>query len=349
MPQELNDQPVILVDTENLKKEEWLAYRRRGIGGSDAAAVLGISPFRTARDLYYDKLNIVTADDNDNWVTLEVGHLLEPLVARIFAYKTGLKIYRRMYMFQHPRYPWMLADLDYLVELPDGGTAILECKTTNYNAKDKWWYNGEEIVPVYYEAQGRHYMAVMNVDRVYFCCLYGNNEDEAIIRRIDRDMNYESELIAIEKEFWNDHVLAQVPPPYTEDGDLIMESLRRRLGPADKDAPAVLLDQLQAQPLYSFLELQEEKRRLSAEMNQIEDSMKRMKGLLVEKMGTSCMALYDGAEGSYAITYNPVRTVGIPKAGLERLKLEHPDIYEEYVTVSESRRFSIKKIAQQAA
>jgi putative phage-type endonuclease len=349
MPQELNDQPVILVDTENLKKEEWLAYRRRGIGGSDAAAVLGISPFRTARDLYYDKLNIVTADDNDNWVTLEVGHLLEPLVARIFAYKTGLKIYRRMYMFQHPRYPWMLADLDYLVELPDGGTAILECKTTNYNAKDKWWYNGEEIVPVYYEAQGRHYMAVMNVDRVYFCCLYGNNEDEAIIRRIDRDMNYESELIAIEKEFWNDHVLAQVPPPYTEDGDLIMESLRRRLGPADKDAPAVLLDQLQAQPLYSFLELQEEKRRLSAEMNQIEDSMKRMKGLLVEKMGTSCTALYDGVEGSYAITYNPVRTVGIPKAGLERLKLEHPDIYEEYVTVSESRRFSIKKIAQQAA
>lgn len=141
--------PQILVGTEGLPREQWLEYRRKGIGGSDAAAVLGISPFRTGRDLYYDKLNIVTADDAENWVQLEVGTLLEPLVAKIFAHKTGYKIYRRPFMFQHPLYPWMLADLDYMVELPDGTTAILEIKTTNYNAKDNWWYNGEEIVPIY--------------------------------------------------------------------------------------------------------------------------------------------------------------------------------------------------------
>lgn len=76
----------------------------------------------------------------------------------------------------------MLADLDYLVEMPGGGTAILEIKTTNYNARDNWWYNGQEIVPVYYESQGGHYMSVMDIDRVYFCCLYGNTEDETIIR-----------------------------------------------------------------------------------------------------------------------------------------------------------------------
>ena len=149
--------PQILVGTEGLPREQWLEYRRKGIGGSDAAAVLGISPFRTGRDLYYDKLNIVTADDAENWVQLEVGTLLEPLVAKIFAHKTGYKIYRRPFMFQHPLYPWMLADLDYMVELPDGTTAILEIKTTNYNAKDNWWYNSEEIVPIYYESQGRHY------------------------------------------------------------------------------------------------------------------------------------------------------------------------------------------------
>lgn len=128
--------PQILVGTEGLPREQWLEYRRKGIGGSDAAAVLGISPFRTGRDLYYDKLNIVTADDAENWVQLEVGTLLEPLVAKIFAHKTGYKIYRRPFMFRHPQYPWMLADLDYMVELPDGTSAILEIKTTNYNAKD---------------------------------------------------------------------------------------------------------------------------------------------------------------------------------------------------------------------
>ena len=180
-------EPQELVDTSNLSNEEWLSYRRRGIGGSDAAVILGISPWRTARDLYYDKLSVVKADMDENWVALEMGHLLEDLVARIFAKKTGLHIFQRKVMFQHPLYPWMLADLDYLVELPDGSNAILEIKTTNYNARENWWYNGEEIVPVYYESQGRHYMSVMNLDRVYFCCLYGNNEDEVIIRHLDRD------------------------------------------------------------------------------------------------------------------------------------------------------------------
>lgn len=184
-------QPQVLVETAGLSEKEWLAYRRKGIGGSDVAALLGISPWRTARDLYYDKLNIAAVEDNEeNWVALEMGHLLEPLVAKIFQHRTGYKIYQVKKMFQHPKYPWMLADVDYFVELPDGTTAILEIKTTNYNAKDHWWLNGEETVPVYYETQGRHYMAVMNVDRCFFCCLYGNNEEETIIREIRRDEAY---------------------------------------------------------------------------------------------------------------------------------------------------------------
>src|SRR5699024_12421714 len=83
----------------------------------------------------------------DNWVALEMGHLLEPLVAKIFQHRTGYKVYQIKKMFQHPKYPWMLADVDYFVELPDGTTAILEIKTTNYNAKDNWWLDGEETIP----------------------------------------------------------------------------------------------------------------------------------------------------------------------------------------------------------
>lgn len=61
--------PSVLVSTEGLPEKDWLEYRRRGIGGSDAAAILGISPFATARDLYYDKLKIVPFDDSEsNWV-----------------------------------------------------------------------------------------------------------------------------------------------------------------------------------------------------------------------------------------------------------------------------------------
>ena len=70
-------EPLVLVDTADLPEEEWLEYRRRGIGGSDAAAILGVSPFATARDLYYDKLKVVSYEDGEsNWVQKKVGHLL---------------------------------------------------------------------------------------------------------------------------------------------------------------------------------------------------------------------------------------------------------------------------------
>ena len=66
-------------------------------------------------------------------------------------------------------------------------------------------------------------------------------ETSIIIRHIDRDMDYEAELIEMERCFWHDNVLSKVPPPYTEDGELILESLRRQLGPSDKDAPPAVL------------------------------------------------------------------------------------------------------------
>ena len=343
-------QPTVLVDTTNLSRDEWLAYRRCGVGGSDAAAILGISPWRTARDLYYDKLGVAEiVADEDNWVQLEIGTLLEPLVARIFAKKTGLRVYQRKAMFRHPKYPWMLADLDYLVELPDGGTAILEIKTTNYNARDNWWYNGEEIVPVYYETQGRHYMAVMNIDRVYFCCLYGNSKDDVIIRHLDRDEAYEEELIELEEAFWRDHVLSRTPPPYVENGELILESLRRWLGPSDRDAPPAAFGTTQYRLIRRYLELQQEKSLRNTDVKRIDDELSRVKAQIVAAMGQSNSAVYDSGNGGYRVTYTPIRKAGVTKENLERLREVHPDIYAEYVTTQTSRRFNIKETKPEAA
>ena len=234
--------------------------------------------------------------------------------------------------------------------MPNGSTAIPECKTTNYNARDKWEYDGKPIVPVYYESQGRHYMAVMNLNRVYYCCLYGNNEEEVIIRHIDRDMDYESELISLEEDFWLNHVQAQVPPPYFEDdGELILESLRRLMGPSSKDAPPVLLTPPQSAKMFRFLELQAEKKRLDAESNRLKAEMDRMKALIVADMGSSCTAVYEDASGSYTVTFNPSYKESILKDNLLRLKESHPEIYTEYVSVSESRRFNVKRAEPKAA
>ena len=341
-------QPLVLADTANLSESEWLAYRRRGIGGSDVAAIFGISPWRTARDLYYDKLDIaVVEDEESNWVALEMGRLLEPLVAKIFQHKTGYQIYQVKKMFQHPIYSWMLADVDYFVTLSDGTTAILEIKTTNYNARDHWWLDGKEIVPAYYETQGRHYMSVMDIDCCFFCCLYGNNEDEVIIREIKRDAAYEAEMIYWEQDFWENHVLTHMPPPYTEDGDLIMKSVRKYTGPADPDAPVIMLDVSTTAKLMRYLQLQEEKKNAEAGSKEMAADMQRLKALLIAELGTNCTAVCRQNGMLYTITYNPVRKPGIDKDNLLRLKLEHPDIYDRFVTVSESRRFHVKVSADE--
>lgn len=334
--------PQVLVDTENLPREEWLRWRRHGIGGSDVAAILGISPFRTARDIYFDKLGIAAVEaDDGNWVPLEIGHLLEGLIARIFEHKSGFQVRQVKKMFCHPRYPFMLADVDAFVIQQDGSTAILEIKTTNYNAKDRWWQNGKEIVPAYYEAQGRHYMAVCDIDRVFFCCLYGNTEDEIIIRELRRDFDYEDEMIFLEKEFW-ESVQAKVLPPYTESGELILDSVKRYGSPADPAAQALVLDRDMETILLKYMELQKEKKKAEEQSQKLEKDVQRLKAILIAGMGAACTAVCDQGEKRYTITYHPVRRTGIEKNNLERLKLQYPEIYEKFVTVSEFRVFRVK-------
>lgn len=338
----LNYEPAVLVDTEKLTREDWLGYRRLGIGGSDAAAVLGLSPFATKRDLYYDKVGIKPAleEEESNWVAMEVGHRLEDLVAKVFSKKTGLPVRPEKKMFQHPLYPFMLADVDFIIDFPDGSIGILECKTTNYNCQDKW---AGDSVPVNYEYQGRHYMAVLNVNKVFFACLYGNNENEFIIRQMDRDLDIEADLIAEEEFFWKENVEKRVEPPYTEKPDLVLESIRRHYGPADKDADSIKLNKKYLTEIRSYLEFKEQKAQLDSESKRLEEKMKESYAGIVEALGVSCTGTLKDSSTEYIVTYNPTYRTGIDKKGLERLKINHPDIYEDYVSVTENRRFSIKK------
>ena len=239
----LDYQPQVLVNTSSLSREEWLEYRRRGIGGSDVAAVFGLSPYLTARDLYYDKIGVATPiDDEGNWVQLEVGKLLEELVAKIFSLKIGRPVYKIQEMFYHPQYPFMLADVDFFVDMPNNQTAILETKTTHYNNRSQWWDGESGIVPKHYELQVRHYMSVLNLNLAFTCCLYANSEDDVVIRRLERDMDMEQEMIYLEKIFWENHVQTRVPPPYTECGDLVLQSVERQMAIAEPiDTMAMLL------------------------------------------------------------------------------------------------------------
>lgn len=147
--------PEVVVETANLTEEEWLDYRRGGIGGSDVSIIFGVSHFRSNRELYYDKLGIkpIHEIEDETWLQKKMGHVLEDLVAEVFSRKTGLKVFEVKKMFYHPLYPFMRADVDRFVIDEDGRKCVLECKTTNYQNKDAW---AEEKYPYQYELQIRH-------------------------------------------------------------------------------------------------------------------------------------------------------------------------------------------------
>ncbi len=336
-----NYTPIIVVDTAGMDEATWHSYRKKGLGGSDIAAVYGQSPFCTARDLYYVKTGVKPViDEEDNWVAKKYGHLLEDLVAEIFSKKTGLRIYKKTYLYAHPDHPFMQANIDYFVELPDGTEAILECKTCNYNARDKW---DDGSVPFNYELQVRHYMAVTNINVSFVACLYGNNDNEFVYRKIERDLDFESDLIEQESYYWNNYVIVGVEPPYTEAGELVLASIRRYKGNADTSASAVVLDPSLISAIESYKAIREEKLKLDRESDKLEKQMKTAISPVLDKLGTACLGscTKDGVE--YSVSYKPTYRTSICGDNLTRLEENHKNIFDEFATKTESRRIFIKQ------
>ena len=113
-----------LISTRNMDKAEWLCHRKKGIGGSDAGAVCGLNPYRSAMEVYLDK----TTDDTEEFdnEAMRQGREFEDYVAKRFVEETGKKVRRANAMFYDEAHPWMFADVDRLVV---GERAGVECKT----------------------------------------------------------------------------------------------------------------------------------------------------------------------------------------------------------------------------
>ena len=329
--------PDVVVSTENLPRDKWLEYRRQGIGGSDVGIILGVSPYNTTRDLYYDKLGIKHVEDiEDNWVAKEVGHRLESLVAEIFQEKTGLKIIQIKKMFRHPKYRFMLADVDFFIETEDRQRGILEIKTAQYSKLRDWEDNA---IPYNYELQTRHYMAVMDLDFAYIACLFSNSDSDYVYRRIERDREFEATIIEMEQMFWEEYIVTQIPPPYTEKGDMILESIRRHIGAADTSLASMTLTNDEISLLDQYFIFKSQKSALEAKVKELDNAMKRQYAPIVDRLGKACEASATKNGKKYLVHFRPQYRTGISKSDLEKLKINNPDIYNRYAKTKESRSF----------
>ena len=155
-----------VVSTLEMPHEEWLRYRKKGIGGSDAGAICGVNKYRSAVSVFLDKTTEQTSEfDNE---AMRQGRDLEQYVAERFCEETGKKVRRANAIFSHSELPFMLANVDRLVV---GENAGLECKTASAFSADKW---ADGSIPPEYEVQCNHYMAVTGADA---CRSYPANEE----------------------------------------------------------------------------------------------------------------------------------------------------------------------------
>jgi putative phage-type endonuclease len=184
-----------LINTKGLSRSEWLAVRKQGIGGSDAAAAVGLNPYQSQLELWMIKTGRFSEDNGDtpdvnnhSSVIPDIdskmywGQVLEPIVAQHYTKVTGRKVRKVNAILQHADSDksWMLANIDYRVVGSDE-VQLLECKTAGeYGAK--LWKDG---VPEYVQCQVQHQLAVTGLQAADVCVLICGQQLK--IYRIERD------------------------------------------------------------------------------------------------------------------------------------------------------------------
>ena len=303
-----------LVSTLGLDKEEWLKYRKRGLGGSDAGAVCGLNPYRTAMQVYQDKITEdIEEIDNE---AMRQGREFEDYVARRFMEATGKKVRKANFMYYDENHPFMLADVDRMIV---GENAGLECKTASPYMAEKW---KDGKIPLSYQIQCLHYMSVCHADAWYIAVLiYGR---EFKYYKIERDEEMIADLIKIEENFWNEHVLKRIMPE--PDGSELADSVIAEYFRKSR-AETILLTGFD-EKLGRRQELAEQIETMAAEKRQIEQELKLY-------LGEAEIAENE----QYRVSWKPVSSQRIDE---KRLKEERPEIYEKYRKTTQYRRFTVK-------
>jgi len=225
LPREKAKPALRLVTTKALPREEWLAVRKQGIGSSDAAAAVGLNPYKSQLELWLEKTgrdgNLPKTDPHDEESPAYWGNLLEPIVAAHYSKRTGNRVRRINAVLQHPDpdKAWMLANIDREV-IGSSEIQILECKTAGINGARLW----KEGVPEYVQLQVMHQLAVTGKAAADVAVLLGGQHLE--IHRIERDECLIVRLVQLERQFW-DYVETDTPPPAdgSESADLALRCL----------------------------------------------------------------------------------------------------------------------------
>jgi putative phage-type endonuclease len=319
-----------------MKPAEYQHLRRpHGIGGSDVAALLGLSPFKSPVQLWAEKTghpSVVAAQG----MHLRLGQHLEPFVAAEYERATGLVAQVHQEPIFHKEHPFLFAHVDRLVQSDpnsnhwvDGITqadTVLECKTASAFNKDEWGEALADQVPTHYMLQCAWYMALTQCTKADVAVLIGNQDFR--IFRIHRNFDLERALLVNAQRFWEECVLKGVPPTPKSPSDASI------IYPSSKEGVRIEASAEVARSVERLKGLQQQ-------MKELDQEMEHLKSLVMSYLGESEeLAVGERVLATWKST-KPVK-----RLDTQALKAAHPDIAKAFsVEGAPSRRFVVKESA----
>lgn len=305
------------IPTSGMSKEEWTRLRSATIGGSDAAAILGLNPYKSPYALWAEKTGKVIPEDISRKEAVRLGTDLEEYVAKRFTEATGKKVRRENYTVFRDDMPYAHANYDRLVV---GERAGLEIKTTNALHLSKF-KNGE--FPANYYCQCCHYLLVSGMERWYLAVLVLGVELKVFT--IERD---EAELEALkeaEARFWES--VQTNTPPAIDGMDSTIDALNAAFPSSEPDTEMDLTG------CAADLAILDE---CSQQIKALEEKKSAAQARIMEIMGST----ERGGYGSYTVTWKSQTRQTFDRKKWEK---ERGKIPQEYFKTSESRTFRFKK------
>lgn len=303
--------------------------RRRWIGGSDVAAILGISPWKTAVDLWAAK----TAPEPDSRPATGVkrrGQRWESVVAEMLVERLEADGHKVVIVDTNRRLvdlevPYFAAEIDFEILLDDDSEVTnVELKTVSPFKTGEWGESGSDDVPIWYTAQAMWGLGVTGRRKAIVAPLFGADEIRAF--PIERDDVTIAAMRARAQSFWINHVLTGIPPEPTSLEDVA------KIFPKDVEAAPIVADEELTGVLLRMRALDRELKARQAEFDSLQFMIERVMG------STTQVNIGDKA----AVTWKERAWGGLD---FERLKADHPKLYKEYSRKGVSRVFTLKNFS----
>lgn len=310
---------------EPSRTQEWREWRRQGIGGSDAAAVCGLSPWKSPLAVYYEKTTEIEDEEDD---VMKWGRRLEPAIVTAFQEETGYSVHSEQAMVVHPSLPFMRATIDGGVYghgrgLPQTADGVYEAKSVSRRAAD--WDQG---IPDYVQIQLLHNLGVTTLGRAWLAALMLVPVPRLIIHEFERDQEALTVLMEIEAEFW-ERVEKHIPPP-ADGTEATATAIRQAYKLAEPGRIVDLTPEHLELILARDVAVREEKEAI-ARREAIDNRLKLA-------LGTAEAGVYRGRSIVTWTSYEQRRIDG------DRLRAEHPEIVQDFTKVIPCRRFVVRNL-----